>query len=97
MAKMADTRATTHAAQTPSKEISKIEISEGENGGHIMRHIHTQKIHPPEEHIFAKGESMQAHQHLAQHMNLPLANMTNVGAGEGSEEATLESKESAET
>jgi hypothetical protein len=91
---VADTRATTHAAQTPPKKIARVEMSQGENGGHIIRHIHTQKIHAPEEFAFGKDESQKAHEHLATHLNMP---MTNVGAGEGSEETTLESKEAGET
>jgi hypothetical protein len=95
MARTADTMASTHAQRKPKKELSHIEVREGESGGHVMTHIHTHPMdHPAEEHIFGKGEGMAAHEHLATHLSMP---MTNVGAGEGSEEATLESKESAET
>lgn len=91
---VADVGASTHKERKPKKAISHIEVHEGEDGGHIMRHVHTHYEHPPEEYVFGKGQSMEAHKHLAEHMNLP---MTDVGAGEGSEEKTLESKEAAET
>jgi hypothetical protein len=95
MARTADTMATTFKEKKPKKVLSHIEVHEAENGGHILTHIHTHSFdHPNEEHVFGKGEGMAAHQHLATHMNMP---MTNVGAGEGSEETTLEGKESAET
>ena len=90
---MADSRATTHKEMMPEKKIAHIIMSKGENGGHIFRHIHTQKIHGPEEHIFAKGEAGQAHAHLATHMDMP---MTNVGAGEGSEDEGTQPSQAAE-
>jgi hypothetical protein len=94
MAKTADVGASTHRERKPKKAISHIRVEEGENGGHILTHEHTHFEHPPEVHVFGKGQSMEAHKHLADHLSMP---MTNVGAGEGSEEAALESKESAET
>lgn len=93
MAKAADVAATTHKERKPPKKISHLEIHEGENGGHVIRHVHTHYEHPTVEHIFGASEGGAAMKHIAEHANISMAD---VGAGEGSEEATLESKESAE-
>jgi hypothetical protein len=94
MARTADTMATTHRERKPPKQLSHIEVHEGENGGHILRHVHTHSMdHPSEDHIFGKGQSSAAHEHLATSLNMP---MTDVGAGEGSEEKQIESKEAAQ-
>jgi hypothetical protein len=94
MAKAADVGASTHRERKPKKTLAHIEVHEGENGGHIVRHIHTHYEHAPEDHIFGATEGNKAVKHIAEHANITMAD---VGAGEGSEEKTLESKESAET
>jgi hypothetical protein len=95
MARQADTTASTFKERKPKKELSHIEVHEGENGGHILTHVHTHSFdHPNEDHVFGKGQGPEAHEHLASLMNMPMAN---TGAGEGNEETELESKESAET
>jgi len=93
MAKTADTMASTHKERKPKKVLSHIEIHEAENGGHTIRHHFTHYEHAPEEHVFGKGESMKAHEHIASAMNMP---MKDVGAGEDDEETEVESKEAAE-
>ena len=94
MAKTADVGASTHKARKPKKEISSLEITKGESGGHVMTHRFTHMEHAPEVHVFGASEGSQAMKHVAEHMDIPMAD---VGAGEGSEEKALESKESAET
>lgn len=78
----------------PAKKLSHVEIHEAENGGHTIRHHFTSYEHPPEEHVFGKGESMNAHKHLAEHLSMP---MTDVGAGEGSAAIESSPKQEAET
>lgn len=95
MARTADVGASTFKERKPKKELSHIEVHEGENGGHIMTHVHTHPMdHPNVEHVFGKGQHMEAHKHLAEHLAMP---MNDVGAGEGSEDVGTQPSQEEET
>jgi hypothetical protein len=50
------------------KEIDHIRLHEGENGGHILEHHHTEPMHHPmERHVFAKGDHVGMAKHLNKH------------------------------
>jgi hypothetical protein len=84
MAKTADASASTFKERKPPKKLSHIEVHEAENGGHLIRHIHTDPFaHKPEEHVFGASESMKAHEHIAKTMSMP---MTAPGAENSEEE-----------
>lgn len=86
-----DVMASTPKSRKPAKVLSHIEIHEAENGGHVIKHVHTAYEHPTEEHVFGKGESQAAHEHIAEHMSMPLDKAVaaggeeNVGAKEKAE------------
>lgn len=85
-----DVTATTHKERKPAKVLSHIEIHEGENGGHVVKHSFTHYEHAPEEHVFGKGQGPELLAHVAKHMNIPAK-----GESAGSEE-NVSGKEGAE-
>lgn len=85
-----DVTASTHKERKPPKKLSHIEIHEGKSGGHIVKHIHTHYEHPPEEHVFGKGQGNEMLGHVSEAMNIPT-----IGEAAGDEE-NVESKEAAE-
>jgi hypothetical protein len=85
-----DVTATTHKERKPKKVLSHLEIHEGEDGGHVVKHNFTHYEHAPEEHVFGKGEGPELLAHVAKHMNIPAG-----GESAGSEEP-IATKEAAE-
>lgn len=67
-----DVMAATPKQRKMAKRLDHIRITESENGGHSIEHHYTSYEHPPEMHVFGKGESQAAHEHIAKHMNMPL-------------------------
>jgi hypothetical protein len=101
---MADTAASTHKEREqrkPAKVVSHIEIHPMMDGGHAVHTVHTQPFdHPnivkkfagPHESVkLPKGHILH---HVGDHLGVALGN--DVGAGEDSEQATIDKKESAE-
>lgn len=67
-----DVMAATPKQKKMPKKLDHIRITESENGGHSIEHHYTSYDYPPEIHVFGKGESMAAHEHIAKHLNMPL-------------------------
>ena len=96
--KMAGNAATKGADKAmPSHEIDHMRIYEGEDGGHIMEtHFKMPKLKgtgafhdmppDPEKHVFGKDEGMKAHEHIAEHMNMPMQTGDNETEKEEEEE-----------
>jgi hypothetical protein len=63
-------------AKTPAsrgKVISHLEISEGEEGGHVVRHHYAEdgmSYHKPKEYTFGKDEGSDLMDHLKRHMHI---------------------------
>jgi len=86
-----DVMAATPKARKMPKKIDHIEIHEADNGGHILRHIHTNYDHPPEEHVFSPDQGHALVQHLMKHSNIAL----DTEAAAGTEE-NVDAKEKAQ-
>lgn len=65
----------------PSHEIDHMRVMKAENGGHIIEHHFKMKpsktpafieTPEPEKHVFGEGEGMEAHEHIAEHMHMPM-------------------------
>ena len=56
--------------KAPPKELSHLEIHHGENGGHMIKHVHTSYEHEPEMHMFGADEGEKAMSHIAEHMGM---------------------------
>lgn len=65
-----DVTASTHKERKPKKVLSHIEVHEGENGGHTVKHIHTSYEHPPEDHVFGAGQGGEMLAHVGKTMNV---------------------------
>jgi hypothetical protein len=99
MATAADSRATTYKEKIPEKVVSHMEIRPNMSGGHNVELHHTHFDHPPAVKKFdgphepvsiPKGHILH---HVAKQLGI---SMSDVGAGEDTEEATHETKEAAE-
>lgn len=77
-----DVVATTHANKKLPKVLDHIRITQSENGGHSIEHHFTHYDHPPEIHVFGKGEAQAAHDHIAKHMKMPLDKAAAAGTEE---------------
>lgn len=76
------------ARKKPPKELDHIRVREGEDGGHVIEHHFMSSEHKAEHHTFGPGQHVEAHKHIAKHMNMPLA--TQVEAREKEEEDETE-------
>jgi hypothetical protein len=96
MARTADTVATTHKERKPPKIVSHLEIHPMMGGGHAVHTIHTHPYeHPPIVKKFEGEGHSGIMNHIGKQIGIDMAG--SVGAGEDSEEAATEKKESAES
>lgn len=57
----------------PKKSLSHMVIRQGEKGGHVIEHHHTEPMHHEAEHfIFGQQEGPEAHEHIAKHMGMKM-------------------------
>lgn len=64
------------------KTVSHMEIRRSQNGGYILTTHHENFNHAPAVHTFGKGEHMEAHEHIAKTMKMPLSDVEDSGYGE---------------
>jgi hypothetical protein len=56
----------------PRKTLVEIRIHKGKKGGHVIEHHFNSIQHEPEMHVFGADEGPEAHEHIAQHMGMPM-------------------------
>jgi len=56
--------------KAPKKELSHIELREGESGGHVATHHFTSYEHKPEDHVFGESEGGKLMAHLKSELHI---------------------------
>jgi hypothetical protein len=67
-----DVMAATPKQRKAPKQLSHLELHEGENGGHVVHHVFTHYDHPTEHHVFGASEGSKLVDHIVKHGNIKL-------------------------
>lgn len=57
-------------SKAPKKVLSRLSVTEGENGGHTVEHHFDHYSHAPEAHVFGKTEGNEMLEHVAKHAHV---------------------------